>query len=178
MIAGILAPALGRGRGGADGAIRDLQLVERRSPGKLLDGGPVEVAGCKIHLREIAAFGEHGVDQRHAFEDDRPVDIGDVPHAGDDVAHRDVGGDLPLLLVVDGAVARPSVRRQAFVEPAEHCGKGRALIPQPVDQLKRQRIGRRSASEPVDQLVFRLPWPSALSRSSAIASALRRSSRL
>ena len=126
---GSLRRPLGRGGRGLDGAVCDLQLAEARSPGELLNRRAIEVARGEIHLREIAAPGEHGVDQRDAFEDDRPVDIGDVPHAGDDVAHRDIGRDLPLLFVMDGTVGRPSVGRQALVEPAKLGGEGRALIP-------------------------------------------------
>ena len=148
--------ALGRCGRGLDGAVGDLHLVEARPTGELLYRRAVEVAGRKIHLREVAALGQHGVDQRHAFEDDRPVDIGDVPHARYDVANRDIGRDLPLLFVVDRAVGRPFLRRQPFVEPAEHIGEDRALIPQPVNELDHERVGRRRRPELVDEVVFRL----------------------
>ncbi len=62
-----------------------------------------------------------------------------------------------MLFIADRAFGRPLIRRQPFVEAGEHGGEGRALIPQPVNQLDHERVGRNRGAELVDQVVLRLP---------------------
>ena len=63
---------------------------QSRAARQLLDRAAVEIARREIHRGEVAAGAQRVVDQADALEQLRPVDVGDQPHAGDDVAHGDV----------------------------------------------------------------------------------------
>ncbi|MNO61713.1 hypothetical protein D3C76_523680 [compost metagenome] len=124
----------------------DIQFGQVRAARQLLDGAAVEVAGGKVHGGEGAAGAQVLVDQADAFEQLGPVDIGDQPHAGDDVAHGDVGRALALLGVLHHGFGRYALGAQAFVEPAECGGDPRVLVAQALGELGgeefRQRLAR------------------------------------
>ena len=138
-----------------DGAICNLQLVEVRSPGEFLDCCSVEVARREIHLREIATRGEHRVDQ-------------DTLSKMTDQSTSEMWRMLVMMLRTVTlaeyllccsswmalSAVRPSAARRWSNRPSMAVRAG-LLIPQPMDQLKRQRIGRRRRAKLIDQFVFR-----------------------
>ena len=130
----------GRFVGDAHGALRDLDLGKRRASGKLLDCGPIEIAGRKIHLAVDALGGEDIVYRAHALEQGQPVDFRDQPHADDDVADGDGGSDLSLLLVGDSQIGGRSAFRQPVVEPCQSRRDTWILVAQHVDELHGERI--------------------------------------
>ena len=97
----------------------NLQFAEIRTPGELLDGSAIQIAGGEIHLRKAATISQHGVDESDAFEDFRPIDIGHATHAGDNVSDGDVGCDLSLLFIVDRCVYSLSACGQQLVDVGE-----------------------------------------------------------
>ena len=70
--------------------IGNVELRARRATRQLLDRAPVKIACREVHGGERARRAQPCVDEAHALEQLRPVDIGDQPHAGDDVAHRNL----------------------------------------------------------------------------------------
>ena len=62
------------------------------------------------NLIERAALAQPGVDQTDALEQISPINIGDQPHAGDDIAHTDIGGALPLLGVLNNGFDRGALQ--------------------------------------------------------------------
>ena len=82
-------------------ATGNLQFAEMRTPSKLFDGGSVHVAGGEIHFPKVAAVSQHAIDEVYTFENFRPIHIGHITHACDDIADGRVGCDLSLLFIVD-----------------------------------------------------------------------------
>ena len=94
-----------------------------RAARQLLDRAAVEVARRKIHGREsrrrLAATSSTRL---IALEQLRPIDVGDQAHAGDDVADRDVGGALALMLLAHHLVGGRALRRQALARATPSAG--------------------------------------------------------
>ena len=101
------------------------------------DGAAIEIAGGKIHLREVGLGAQGGVDQADALEELRPIDRRDQPHAGDDIAHRDVHRTLALNLAADDLVGGGVFGGEPVVQPAQ----GRRLLGIAVAQALRQLHG-------------------------------------
>ena len=108
---------LGRPRCSRHGPMRDLKLSEIGTAREVFNGAPVEIARREIHVPKGATGFKHVVDQADAFEQLRPIHIRDETHAGDNVAHRDATGHLPLVLVADDGVSSRSRLRQLVVKP-------------------------------------------------------------
>ena len=109
---------------------------ERRAAGQLLDRAAVEIAGREIHRGEGACRAQPLIDQADALEQLRPVDVGDQPHAGDDVAHGDVGRALPLLRVLHHLIDRSALQPEPLLQPAERGRRSRILVSQPLCELR------------------------------------------
>ena len=125
--------------------------------------------------RNALPAAEHFVHQADALEQLGPIDVGNHAHAGDDVAHRDDAGALPLVLVVHDRISRRSLRGEMLVEPRQRRGDPGILIAQAVHELDgecfgqsraftlgehdRRRFGRVSAraQQPVGESVRLLP---------------------
>ncbi len=106
----------------------------------MLDGTAVEVAGGEIHFGESARRAQPGVDQADALEQLGPVDIRDQTHAGDDVAHADVGGALALLCMQHHVFHRAALLHQALLQPAEGRHGARVLVAQALGQLGGEQL--------------------------------------
>ncbi len=126
---------------GDGGALGDFELGVSGAAGKLLDCAPVEISRGKIHLAKFTVGSEKGVDQTDFLEEFGPIDGGDEPHAGDDIADRHVGGGLPLVLGANRLVGGRPLRSETPVEPEQRRRYPGVLIAQPLDELDRE--GRR-----------------------------------
>ena len=126
-----------------DGTARDVDLRVVRTPRQLLDGAAIEIARREIHVRKSAAGGKHVVDEADSLEQLRPIDVGDQAHAGDDVAHGDARGTLPLVCVAYDSVRCQSLRCQTLVEPGQRRSNSGILIAQPVHELHREGVRQR-----------------------------------
>ena len=149
---------------GRQGRARNLEFAQRRAPRKLLDRAAIKVARRKIHRREVAAGPQRVVDETDALDELRPVDVGDQPHARDDVADRHVRRTLSLVLVAHDLVGGRSLCGQARLEPRQRRRHPRILVPQPLHELdgkglrqggllviaqdQGDRVGRRCAFTP------------------------------
>ncbi len=143
-LAAVLAGWPGRSREGfgrGHGRIGHLGLGQGAAARQLLDGAAVEIAGGKIHLLKAAARLEHVVDQAEALEQLRPVDIRNQPHAGDDVADRDAGGDLPLVLIADHGVGGGALASELLVQPGQRRGYAGILVAQSMHELNQEAVG-------------------------------------
>ena len=120
-----------------------LQFGKFTAAGEVFDGVAIEIARREIHVLEGASGLEDLVDQADALEQLRPIDVGDEAHAGDDVAHRDAGGDLPLVLVADDGVGSRPLPGQLLVEPLQRRRDAGILIAQPMDQLHEKAVRER-----------------------------------
>ena len=136
--AGIRPPS-----GGADRRLGDLKLGQRASARQFLNGAAIEIAGRKIHLRKSPARLEHFIHQAEAFKQFGPIHVGNEPHAGDDVAHGDAAGDLPLVLIANHRVGGRRLAGQLVVEPGQGGRDARILIAQAMDQLHQIAVGKR-----------------------------------
>ena len=133
--------------GGVDGAARDVELGLARAAGELLDGLAVMVAGGEVHLGEIAALAEQGIDQADALDQLGPVDRRDLPHAGDDVAHGDVHRGLALVLGLRHLGDRAALLLDALLEPLQLARHPRVEIAEAVGELhddggRKRPVGR------------------------------------
>ena len=104
---------------------------------------PVAVARREVHRREATAGAQRGVDRALLLDHLRPVDRLHPPHAGDDVAHRDVGRRLVQVLVGDDAICVGACRGESAVEPRQRRGRVRVVVAQPHHQLGRERLRQR-----------------------------------
>jgi len=102
----------------------------------------------------VAGAAQARIDQADGLEQLRPVDVGNQPHAGDDVAHGDVRGALALLRVLDRLVDREPLLRQAVLEPAQRRHGPRILAAQALGELCGNTLRQRSA-QPVRHPVAR-----------------------
>ena len=119
----------------------NLQFAEIRTPGKLFDRGSIHVAGGEIHFPKGAAVSQHAIDEVYTFENFRPIHVGHVTHARDDVADGRVGCDLSLLFIADRIFRGPSACGQQLVYVGEEGFSGRTSISQPVDELNQKCVG-------------------------------------
>ena len=97
----------------------------------------------EIHVREVAAAAQDVVDEADALEQLGPVDVGDQPHAGDDVAHGDVRGALPLVFLAHQFVGGRSLAPEAVFQPADGRRRLRILVAQALDELDGETLGER-----------------------------------
>ena len=135
----------------------DLVLRMRAAARQLLDGASVHVARREVHVAIALAGPEHRIDERHALEPVHPVDVGDETHAGEYVAHADVGRRLALVLFDDRSFERHSLLRQPPFEPCRHLRAVLVPVAQPLGELHREgvrkRIGFEAPEEFADVLV-------------------------
>ena len=110
---------LGRACRDRQRALRDLGFREAGAARHLLDGGAIEIAGGEIHVAEGAAGTQHFIDWTDRLEELAPVDVGDQAHAGDDVAHRDVGRALELVFLAHQLVGVASFADEPLFQPAD-----------------------------------------------------------
>ena len=130
-----------RGLQRADG---DIELAQRRAARQLLDRAAIQVARGEVHLAEGAAATQAFVHQADVLEQLGPVDVRDQPHAGDDVAHRDVGGALALLDMFHHLVDRGALHGEPFAEPAQRRRGPRIVVPQPLGDLRGEQFRQRT----------------------------------
>ncbi len=97
------------------GATCDIDFGPIRATRQFLDGAAIEIARREIHLGKRTPRLEHVVDEADALEQLSPVDIGDHPHTGDDVAYGHGRSALPLVFVAHDFVGSGSTRRQTLV---------------------------------------------------------------
>lgn len=128
---------------GVERVIGDLHLRAGRASRQLLDGRPVEVPRGEIHVGEGAVRAQPRIDEADALEHLRPINVGDEPHAGDDVAHRDVGCALSLLGMLHDRLDRHALKREAFFQPSERRRRCRILVPQFLGQMRGEDFGQR-----------------------------------
>jgi hypothetical protein len=117
----------------------NLELRVRGAARELLDSRSVQRARREVHAGEVAGVAQRRVDQARVLEEVGPVHVRDQPHAGDDVAYRDVRGALPLMLVANQGIRRRVLRSQLILEPRERGGDARILIAQAFDDLHDER---------------------------------------
>ncbi|MDT4818208.1 hypothetical protein FQZ97_512990 [compost metagenome] len=149
VIAGIAA-ALRLGRivrcaGPLRAAERQLDNPELRARGaarQLFDRAAIQVAGRKIHFRKGTARAQPRVDEADALEPLGPVDIGNQPHAGDDVAHRHVGGALALLRVQHHVIDGSALESEARLQPAQRRRGLWVLVAQAPGKLRGKHLGQ------------------------------------
>ena len=120
----------------------DLELCGRRPAGQLLDRASVGVAGRKIHCGKGAICAQALVDEANALEPLGPVDIGDQPHAGDDIAHGDVGCPAAALLVLHRPVDGLPLESEALFQPSKRRRLFRILVSQPLCELRGEGCGQ------------------------------------
>ena len=95
--------------------VRHLEFRGRRMAGQDLDRGAVEVARREIHLAESAAGPKPRIDQAHALKLPRPVEVGDQPHARDDIVDGHIRRALPLVAVLHDVLDRLSLRAEPLL---------------------------------------------------------------
>jgi hypothetical protein len=138
------------------GLARHLELSSLRSPGQHLHLCPVHVARGEIHRGEPRNGSEHFVHHTDALEKLGPVDGGEPPHAGDDVADRDVRLGLRLVCLGYDLVGGRPLRSKVLVEPVEGGRDGHCLVTKPLDQLHGERAGQRGVTQATQNLIDRL----------------------
>ena len=124
-------------------AAGDFGLGQIRAARHPFDRGAVEVAGGEVHGGEIAAGAQDIVDRTDLLEQLCPVDVGDQAHAGDDVAHRDVGRALEIVLLADQLVGGRAFARQSSFQPANGGRRLGVLVAQALDELDDEALGER-----------------------------------
>ncbi len=134
----------------AHGRSRHVDLVMGAAPREVLDRVPVPVARREVHSGDARARAERLVDQTDALEEVRPVDGRQQPHAGDDVAHRGMGGDLGLVLGVDDLVGRGALAGEPAVEPVERGRDRGILLAKPLGELHGEGLRERPLLEHLD----------------------------
>ena len=120
----------------------NLQFRAGRAASQLLDRAAVQVARGEIHRGEAARATQLRVDQADALEPFAPVDIRGQAHAGDDIAHADVGGTLPLLGMQHHCFDRRTLPRQPFLQPSERRRGPGIVVAQPLRQLRGEAFGQ------------------------------------
>ena len=147
VIAGIAPPRIGVGGSGGCRAASARRAIsgslKLRAARHLLDGGAIEIAGGEIHVGEGAAGAQHVVDRTHRLEELGPVDVGDQPHAGDDVADGDIGGALELVFLAHQFVGGRALARETLLQPADGRRRLRILVAQALDELHGEAFGQR-----------------------------------
>ncbi|KWT64114.1 hypothetical protein APY03_7813 [Variovorax sp. WDL1] len=134
------------GRGGPRRRQRmagDVELGAGRTARELFDRAAVEIARLEIHGREAAFRAQPCVDEADALEEVGPVDVRHQAHAGDHVAHRDVGGSLALLGMRDRVVDGGVLPSEPLLQPAEGRHGVGIVVSQPLGQLCSKELGQR-----------------------------------
>ena len=114
-----------------------------RAPREILDSMAVVVSRGKIHLGKVAAVAENFVHQADALKEFLPIKCRSQAHAGDDVAHCDAHGCLPLVLGADNFVGGSSLCGQAFIEPKQNGAHLWIQVAQALDELHGKRRSQR-----------------------------------
>ena len=120
--------------------LRDLSLRQRAAARQVLDRAAVAVARPEIHRREGAGRAQPRVDKADALEEIGPVDVGDEPHAGDDIAHGDIGHALAVMRLAHRLVDGHALGRQPLVQPAERGRGARVLVAQAFGELRGKAV--------------------------------------
>ena len=128
---------------------RDVELGPTRAARELFDRVAIAVAGREVHRAVARGRPEDAVDEADALEELRPVERRHQGHAQDHVAHRHVGGGLPLVLDPNDLVGRRPLGGQTLIQPQERGGDGRILIAQALDELDGERGHERALAEPL-----------------------------
>ena len=113
----------------------NFQFLPVRATRQLLHGTAITIAGREVESREERALVEPRIDQTDAFEQLRPIDTRDEVHAGDDVAHGNVGGPLMLLGSLHHIVDRAALRPDFPLKPVHHGIGARIQTSQALGQL-------------------------------------------
>ena len=125
----------------------NLLLRMRRTPGEILDGVAVTVTGQKIH-RRIAFVGAQAlVNQTHALDELGPVECGNGAHAGDDVASRQVVGDLVGVFTMHDFIKADTFPVQPFIEEIERVSGPWMRVVQALQDLDRERLPQRGGRQ-------------------------------
>ena len=75
---------------------------------------------------------QNAIDKAALLNQILPVDIGNVTHAGDGIADRDIGRTLPPVHFTNHRIGRRTLCCQAAVEPLQSGRDAGILIAQPV----------------------------------------------
>ena len=129
-----------RAPGGRHGGFRDLKLGEVRASRQFLDAAAVQISGRKIHLVEAATRLEHLIDEADALEQLRPIDVGDEPHAGEDVSNGNAAGDLALVFAANDRIRAGPLAGHLLVEPCQGGRNTRILVAEPMNQLHQETV--------------------------------------
>ena len=129
----------------AQGGVGDGEFIHCRAAGQFLDRGAIGVAGGEIHRAEIARFLQARVDRADIFEEIGPVEFRDDPHRGDDVAHGDIGGALPVQHPRDDILDGRILTAEAIFEPAMQRRFRRIEATQAAGHLRRKDFIQRPA---------------------------------
>ena len=118
----------------------DIELGKPRTARQMFDGAAIEIARGKIHAGEAICLAQLCIDQADAFEQVCPVYVGNQPHAGDDIAHRDIGCALALLGVLHHCLDGGALPGKTGFEPAMGRGGARIMVAQSLGQLRRKQL--------------------------------------
>ena len=105
--------------------MRNVEFGAVGTAGQLLDGAAIEIARPKIHAWKSVAGCKYPVDEADAFEQLRPVDVGDQAEARDDISHGDARGPVPLML----RVRRDTMSRYFLSGSVIECNREEADAP-------------------------------------------------
>ncbi len=139
----------------AHGMARHLELRVPRAAGEQLDLGPAQVPRRGVHFCEPRLGSEGFVHQTDGLEESGPVDRGHPVHAGDDVADRDIGGALGMLLPGNHLVGRRPLGAQRLVEPIEDRHDRGVLVAKPLEELHGERVGQGADAQLLQNVVPR-----------------------
>ena len=149
-VSSVSSPRLLRCRGFSFGLFRrkhgragDIELRTVRAARKIFDRAAVKRPRRKIHALEIAVAGKNSVDEAKPLEQLLPVDIGNQPQAGDDVANRDIRRPLLAMDITHHQVGRRVLDGHSLIEPGQRGRDPRILIAQPMHELDREGLGKR-----------------------------------
>ena len=81
------------------------------------------------------------IDQTHTVKPHLPIDIGNEPDTGDDIAYRNIGGRLPVMFVIDHRLEGIAEGFGFELQPFEGKGCRRIMIAQALDQLDGEGFG-------------------------------------
>ena len=105
---------------GRDRLFGDVDFIMSGTTREFLDSAAIQVTGREIHGGEITTCAQRRIDEADALEPFSPVDGGNEPHTGDDVAHGDIGRALTLDLISHDLIGGGAFMRESFVQPTQH----------------------------------------------------------
>ena len=114
----------------------DADFVAVGKPGQNLDGAAVAVARGEIHRGKAARSAQPRIDKTDLFEKLGPFRLGDLAHAGDDIAHRHIRGRLPLLCACQDGFDRGALPSQPVFQPTAQRRFCRVEAAQPLGNLR------------------------------------------